>query len=99
MHLHLSACLISSEFILQSRWGKVLYIDRQNCVLYAFDMTVDLGKDDHFCLLRQGSVHLTLKFQLALQATMTIIVFTELKDVIEIVREPRLLLANTDPIS
>jgi len=36
-----------------------LYIDRsdyyQGYVLYAFDLTADLGEDDHFSLVREGS--------------------------------------------
>jgi len=50
-------------------------------------MTADLGKDDQFSLVRQGSMHLMLKFRPTLQATMTIIVYTEFKDVVEIVRD------------
>ena len=47
-----------------------LYIDRgdyaNGYALYAFDLTADLGEDDHFSLLRQGSVRLALKFAVAL---------------------------------
>ena len=47
-----------------------LYIDREDYAngyaLYAFDLTADLGEDDHFSLLRQGSVRLALKFAVAL---------------------------------
>ena len=50
-------------------------------------MTADLGKDDHFSLVRQGSVRLMLKFRPALQSSVTVIVYTEFKDVIEIVRD------------
>ena len=34
--------------------------------LYAFDLTPDLGEDDHFNLAKQGSVRLVLKFREAL---------------------------------
>ena len=30
--------------------------------LYAFDLTADLGEDDHFNLMRHGSVRLALKY-------------------------------------
>jgi len=50
-------------------------------------MTADLGKDDHFSLVRQGSVRLMLKFRPALQSSVTVIVYTEFKDVTEIVRD------------
>ena len=50
----------------QRWWGEVLYIDCQNYgnryALYAFDMTADLGEDDHFSLVREGSMRLMLMF-------------------------------------
>jgi len=51
---------------------------------YAFDLTADLGENDHFSLVRQGSVRLTLKFSQALQATVTVIAYAEFENVIEI---------------
>ena len=43
-----------------------LYISREDYsagyALYAFDLTADLGEEDHFSLVRQGSVRLSLKF-------------------------------------
>jgi len=41
--------------------------------LYAFDRSVDLGEDDHFSLVHQGSVRLALKFAVALAATVTVV--------------------------
>jgi len=39
---------------------EALFIDRDDYgsgyALYAFDLTADLGEDDHFSLVRQGSV-------------------------------------------
>jgi len=52
--------------------------------LYAFDLTADLGEDDHFSLVRQGSVRLALKFSQALEATVTVIAYAEFENVIEI---------------
>jgi len=54
--------------------------------LYAFDLTADLGEDDHFSLVRQGSVRLALKFSRALEATVTVIAYAEFENVIEIDR-------------
>jgi len=54
--------------------------------LYAFDLTADLGEDDHFSLVRQGSVRLALKFSQALEATVTVIVYAEFENVIKIDR-------------
>jgi len=54
--------------------------------LYAFDLTADLGEDDHFSLVRQGSVRLALKFSQALEATVTVITYAEFENVIEIDR-------------
>jgi len=54
--------------------------------LYAFDLTADLGEDDHFSLVRQGSIRLALKFSRALEATVTVIAYAEFENVIEINR-------------
>jgi len=55
--------------------------------LYAFDLTADLGEDDHFSLLRQGSVRLALKFADALADTVTVIAYAEFENVIEVDRD------------
>jgi len=52
--------------------------------LYAFDLTADLGKDDQFNLMRQGSVRLALKFSEALGATVTVVAYAEFENVIEV---------------
>jgi len=54
--------------------------------LYAFDLTADLGLDDHFSLVRRGSVRLALKFIRALEATVTVTAYAEFENVIEIDR-------------
>jgi len=51
--------------------------------LYAFDLSADLGEDDHFGLVRQGSVRLALKFAAALAATVTVIAYADFENVIE----------------
>ena len=55
--------------------------------LYAFDLTADLGEDDHFSLVRQGSVRLALKFADALADTVTVIAYAEFENVIEVDRD------------
>jgi len=68
-----------------------LYITREDYAngyaLYAFDLTADLGEDDHFSLMRQGSVRLGLKFAVALEATVTVVAYAEFENVIEVDRD------------
>ena len=68
-----------------------LHIDRTDYAdgyaLYAFDLTADLGEDDHFSLVRQGSVRLALKFAVALPATVTVVAYAEFENVIEVDRD------------
>jgi len=59
--------------------------------LYAFDLTADLGEDDHFCLLRQGSVCVVLKFAAPLAATISVIAYAEFKNVIEMDRDRNII--------
>ena len=54
--------------------------------LYAFDLTPDLGEDDHFSLTRQGSVRLVLKFGTALAEPVSVIAYAEFQNMIEIDR-------------
>jgi len=67
-----------------------LYIDRvdyaNGYALYAFDLTADLGEDDHFSLVREGSVRLALKFRQALATTVTVIAYAEFENVVEVDR-------------
>ena len=64
-------------------------LDRKNFsggyALYAFDLTSDLGEDDHSSLAKQGSVRLVLKFAQALADPVTVIAYAEFQNVIEIV--------------
>jgi len=68
-----------------------LFISRENYAngyaLYAFDLTADLGEDDHFSLVRQGSVRLALKFATALATTVTVVTYAEFENVIEVDRD------------
>jgi len=54
--------------------------------LYVFDLTPDLGEDDHFNLSKQESVRLVLKFAEALEHPVTVIAYAEFANVIEIDR-------------
>jgi len=55
--------------------------------LYAFDLSADLGEDDHFGLVRQDSVSLALKFAAALAATVTVIAYAEFESIIDMDRD------------
>lgn len=54
--------------------------------LYAFDLSADLGDEDSFNLMRQGSVRLVLKFATALTQTISVVAYAEFENVIEIDR-------------
>jgi hypothetical protein len=54
--------------------------------LYAYDLTPDLGEDDHVNLTRQGTVRLNLKFGVALAQTVTVVAYAEFENLIEIDR-------------
>jgi len=68
-----------------------LFISREDFgngyALYAFDLSADLGEDDHFSLVRQGSVRLALKFAVALAATVTVVAYAEFQNIIEVDRD------------
>jgi len=59
--------------------------------LYAFDLTADLGEDDHFNLVKHGNVRLALKFSEALAETLIVIAFAEFDNVIELDRDRNVL--------
>jgi len=59
--------------------------------LYAFDLTADLGEDDHFNLVKHENVCLALKFAEALAETVTVIAFAEFDNVIELDRDRNVL--------
>jgi hypothetical protein len=52
--------------------------------LYAFDLTSDLSEDDHFNLVKHGSVRLDLKFGAALANTVNVIAYAEFETILEI---------------
>ena len=59
--------------------------------LYAFDLSPDLAEDDHFNLSRDGSVRITLKFAAALTETVTVVVYGEFENVLEIDRNRNII--------
>jgi len=59
--------------------------------LYTFDLTADHGDEEKFNLMRQGSVRLVLKFSQALATTVTVVVYVEFKNVIEIDRNRNII--------
>jgi len=83
-----------------ARTGKLgadegLFIDREDCgsdyALYAFYLTADLNDQDHFGLVRQGSVRFALKLSAALATTVTVIAYAEFENVIEIDRNKNVI--------
>jgi len=60
--------------------------------LYAFDLTADLAEDDHFNLVKHGSVRLAMRFSQALPHTVSVIAYAEFDNIIEIDRDRNLLL-------
>ena len=54
--------------------------------LHAFDLTPDLSENDHFNLTRQGAVRVDMKFAEALPNTITVLVYAEFENIIQIDR-------------
>ena len=59
--------------------------------LYAFDLTPDLGEDDHFNLLKEGNVRVDMKFADPLPNTINVIVYAEFENIIEIDRSRNII--------
>jgi len=59
--------------------------------LYAFDLTADLAEDDHFNLVKHGSVRLAMRFSQAIPHTVSVIEYAEFDNIIEIDRDRNLL--------
>ena len=54
--------------------------------LFGWDLTPDLGEDDHFNLIKRGSLRLSVKFGEALPQTVNVIIYAEFQNVLEIDR-------------
>jgi len=59
--------------------------------LYAYDLSPDLGENDHFNLVRQGNVRLVLKFANALQRAVSAVVYAEFDSLIEVDRDRNII--------
>lgn len=59
--------------------------------LYAFDLTPDLGEQDHFNLAREGNLRLEAKFAVALPSTINAIIYAEFDNLIEIDRNKNVI--------
>jgi len=59
--------------------------------LCTFDLTADQGDEENFNLIHQGSVRLVLKFAQALAMTVTVVVYAEFENVIEIDRNKNII--------
>jgi len=59
--------------------------------LYAFDLTTDLDKDDHFNMVKQGNLHLSIKFNVELPETVTVLAYEEFDNMIELDRNCNML--------
>ena len=55
--------------------------------LFAFDLTPDMDADDHYGLIKHGNLRLEIEFAQALPATITVIVYAEFDNIVEISRD------------
>ncbi|GBM29171.1 hypothetical protein AVEN_227714-1, partial [Araneus ventricosus] len=67
--------------------NKGIYINRdefiQGYTLYAFDLTPDLCDGSHLNLVNQGNLRIELKFASALEKTISVLVYAEFQNMIE----------------
>lgn len=59
--------------------------------IYAFDLSPDLGEQDHFNLSREGNLRLEAKFSVPLPNTVNAIIYAEFDNVIEIDRNKNVI--------
>lgn len=59
--------------------------------LFAYDLTPDLAEDTHFNLSKNGNVRLLLKFATALARAVSVVVFGEFENVVEIDRNRNII--------
>ena len=67
---------------------KGLFIDREDfargCTLYAFDLTPDMCDGPHLNLQQQGNLRVEIKFSKAIAETLSVLIYAEFENVIEI---------------
>jgi hypothetical protein len=68
------------RIIKRSDWDK-------GYALFAFDFTADLDADDHYALIKHGNLRLEVEFAEPLAETITILVYMEYDNVIEITQD------------
>ncbi|GBO22378.1 hypothetical protein AVEN_213383-1 [Araneus ventricosus] len=75
--------------------NKGIYINRdefiQGYTLYAFDLTPDLCDGSHLNLVNQGNLRIELKFARALEKTISVLVYAEFQNMIEITNSRNVL--------
>ena len=59
--------------------------------LYAFDLTSDLGKADHFNLSRDGTMRVDMSFSRALPNTINVVASAKFQSVIELYRNMNMI--------
>ena len=59
--------------------------------LYAFDLTPDQGEDDHFNLIKEGTVRVDMRFSVVLPNTINVIAYAEFENIIEIDRSRNII--------
>ncbi|XP_035206168.1 uncharacterized protein F54H12.2-like [Stegodyphus dumicola] len=74
---------------------KGIYLSREEFVkghvLYAFDLTPDMCDGSHFNLQHQGNLRVEIKFAKALSVTLSVLVYAEFQNVIEITKSRHVL--------
>ncbi|XP_035230578.1 uncharacterized protein F54H12.2-like [Stegodyphus dumicola] len=72
----------------RDRGSRGIYLSRDDFsaghALYAFDLTPDLCNDSHLNLQQQGNLRVELKFSKALTETISVLIYAEFENVIEI---------------
>ena len=59
----------------------------QGYALFAFDLTPDMDTDDHYALIKHGNLRLDIEFAKPLDNTISILVYAEFDNVIEITQD------------
>lgn len=92
--------IIRSYFSLFQGTGKLgqdrgINIDRHEFVkgytLYAFDLTPDLCDGGHMNLIHQGNLRVEIKFSKALEKTISVLIYAEFQNIIEITKSRSIL--------
>jgi len=89
--MHIQLAVLGYGQTEQSKGIVISHNDYKNgYVLYAFELTADLGEDDHFNPVKHGNLCLSLKFGVALPETVSVLAYAEV-DVIKLDRDCNVL--------